>query len=69
MFNWASAIVDEESANVLLDQKVNVNALLRISQEALERWGMKGGPATEIIAAMKKPDPSESKKVKNPTSF
>lgn len=62
MVEWAKTIVDEKSAKVLEDQEISGETLLQLSQEELERWGMKGGPAKKIIAALKKPDPSQGKK-------
>jgi hypothetical protein len=59
--NWASHLdnVIEEDLEVFRKQRINGEALLRISQEDLERLGMKYGPASKIIAAMKQPDTSQ----------
>jgi hypothetical protein len=62
--DWARFIVGE-AANILHDQEINGEALLQISQEDLERWGMKGGPAKKLISAIKSPHPSEGKSQKS----
>jgi hypothetical protein len=54
---WAKNYVGDEAIKVLEGQEIDGEALLRISQQDLERWGMKGGPASKIIAALK-PDSS-----------
>jgi len=56
--DWARNFVGD-AANILHDQEIDGEVLLRISQEDLERLGMKYGPANKIIAAIKLPDPSE----------
>ena len=50
---WAKNYVGDEAIKVLEVQEIDGEALLQISQEALVNAGMKLGPASKIIAALK----------------
>jgi len=51
---WAKNFVESEDAiKVLEEQEIDGDSLLRISQEDLVNAGMKLGPASKIIAALK----------------
>lgn len=62
MVEWGKTIVDEKSAKILEDQEISGETLLQLSLEELMSAGMKLGPAKKIIAALKKPDPSQGTK-------
>jgi hypothetical protein len=55
VINWARQLRDviEDDLDVLRKERINGEALLRISQPDLERLGMKYGPASKIIASLK----------------
>jgi hypothetical protein len=66
---WAKNFVDSEDAiKVLEEQEIDGDSLLRISQEDLVNAGMKLGPASKIIAALK-PDISLDLSTRNLDSF
>jgi hypothetical protein len=54
---WAKNFVKADAIKVLEEQEIDGESLLGITQEALERLGMKYGPASKIIAALN-PDTS-----------
>ena len=51
---WASESVgiDDEDAKKLVDQKIDGEALLEVTEEKLERWHIPGGPAIKLMKAI-----------------
>ena len=52
--NWAIGTVDiaVKYADMLVEQEIDGTALLLMTEEKLERYGIPGGPASKLFAAI-----------------